>query len=117
MAISQIAERAFDVLGISSNLLHVAIPRSLNDLIVESAGSSRYNPVDDKYITYLVNVCGQIEQRIGPMKAHASQFDEQTIGQMRSLGRAIGIEGVVEVRNLGEPRTLSTIFTEGDEDH
>jgi LmbE family N-acetylglucosaminyl deacetylase len=115
LAISQITERAFDDLGISSNLLHVAIPRSLDNLIVQSAGVSRYKPVDDKYITYKVNVRDQIEQRIGAMKAHASQFDDQIIEQMRSLGTATGIEGFVEVRNLGQAGTLSTIFTEGDD--
>jgi LmbE family N-acetylglucosaminyl deacetylase len=83
----------------------------------ESAGSSRYNPVDDKHITYLVNVRGQIEQRIGAMKAHASQFEEQTIEKMRSLGTTTGLEGFVEVRNLGESGTLLKIFTEVDEDH
>lgn len=116
LAISQIAERAFDGLGISSNLLHVAIPRSLDNLIVQAGGGSRYNPVEDKYITYIVNVRGQIEQRIGAMEAHASQFDDQTIGQMRTLGTATGIEGFVEVRNLGESGTLSTMFAEGDKE-
>lgn len=116
LAISQITERAFDGLGISENLLHVAIPRSLDDLMVKAVGGSPYKPVDDKYITYMVNVRAQIEQRIGAMKAHASQFDEQTIGQMRSLGTASGIEGFVEVRNLGESGTLAGIFTKGDKD-
>tara|TARA_B100000959_G_scaffold82524_1_gene87791 strand:+ start:29470 stop:30285 length:816 start_codon:yes stop_codon:yes gene_type:complete len=116
LAISQIAEHAFDGLGIASNLLHVAIPRSLNDLIVQAGGGSRYSPVEDKYITYIVNVRGQIEQRVAAMQAHASQFDEQTIGQMQILGAVTGIEGFVEVRNLGESGTLSTIFTEGDEE-
>lgn len=116
LAISQIAERAFDQLGIASHLLHVAIPRSLNDLIEQAGGGSRYKPVADKYITYKVNVREQIEQRIGAMEAHASQFDEQTIGQMRVLGTISGIEGFVEVRNLGESGTLSTMFAEGDEE-
>lgn len=116
LAISQIAERAFDQLGNASHLLHVAIPSSVNDLIVQASGGSRYKPVADKYITYMVNVRGQIEQRVAAMEAHASQFDEQTIGQMRILGAVSGKEGFVEVRNLGESGTLSTMFTEGDEE-
>jgi hypothetical protein len=35
---------------------------------------------------------------------------------MQILGAVTGIEGFVEVRNLGESGTLSTIFTEGDEE-
>lgn len=116
LAISQIAERAFDQLGIASHLLHVAIPSSVNDLIVQAGGGSRYKPVAEKYITYMVNVRGQIEQRIAAMEAHSSQFDEQTIGLMRLLGTVSGMEGFVEVRNLGESGTLSTMFAEGDEE-
>lgn len=82
----------------------------------DAGGGSRYKPVADKYITYMVNVRGQIEQRVAAMEAHASQFDEQTIGQMRILGAVSGKEGFVEVRNLGESGTLSTMFTEGDEE-
>ncbi|MFT6099030.1 MAG: LmbE family N-acetylglucosaminyl deacetylase [Arenicella sp.] len=84
--------------------------------MVKAVGSCPYKPVNDKHITYMVNVRAQIEQRIGAMKAHASQFDEQTIGQMRSLGTASAIEGFVEARNLSVSATLATIFAKGDED-
>lgn len=114
LAIGQIAERAFDELGIGSHLLHVAIPKSMNDKIKQAGGGDRYKAVNDRYITYIVNVKKQIQQRVGAMKAHGSQFDEQTVAQMQMLGALTGIEGFVEVRNLGESGTLSDLFSKGD---
>ena len=113
-AISQITERAFDELGTASHLLHVAIPRSTNDIIINAGGGNRYKAVDNKYITYIVNVKKQIKQRLAAMEAHSSQFDEQTIGQMRLLGSLTGTEGFVEVRSISVTGTLFDLFSKGD---
>ena len=116
LAIGMITERAFDELGIGDQLLHVAIPKSITDRIRSAGGGDRFKGVQDKYITYIVNVKKQAKQRVEAMEAHASQFDEGTIQQMRFLGTMTGYEGFVEVRNLGKSGTLAPMFSAGDED-
>jgi LmbE family N-acetylglucosaminyl deacetylase len=114
LAIGQITERAFDESGTASILLHAAIPRSINDRIKKLGGGSQYKAVDDKYITYLVDVKRMTQVRVAAMEAHATQFDGNTIQQYRALASLTGIEGFVEVRNTGEAGTLADMFSEGD---
>jgi LmbE family N-acetylglucosaminyl deacetylase len=114
LAIGQIAERAFDEMGTASVLLHAAIPRSINDRIKKLGGGDRYKAVDDKYITYLVDVKRMTQVRVAAMEAHKTQFDGDTIQQYRSLASLTGIEGFVEVRNTGEAGTLAEMFSQGD---
>lgn len=110
VAISQIAARAFDDSGTPSHLLHVAISRSTNDLIVRLGGGSSYKPVADKYVTYTVKVRDQLEKRVGAISSHKTQFDEKTVAQFRMLATITGTEQFVEVRHSGETGALSELF-------
>ena len=112
LAIGQIAERAFDDSGTPSHLLHVAISRSKNDVIVKAGGGSRYKPVADKFITYTVNVRKQLKQRVAAMEAHRTQFDDRTVVQYRLLASMTGTEEFVEVRHPGETGTLLDLFSD-----
>ncbi len=110
VAISQITGRAFDDSGTPSHLLHVALSRSTNDIIVKAGGGSIYKPVADKFITYTVDVRGQSGNRVGAMASHKTQFDESTVGQFRMLAAIRGREEFVEVRHSGETGALSELF-------
>jgi len=112
LAIGQITERAFDASGASSHLLHVAISRSRNDFIVKVGGGSRYKPVDDKFITYTVDVRKHSQQRVAAMEAHKTQFDDRTIGQYRMLVGLKGFDEFVEVRHPGQSGLLAELFAE-----
>jgi len=114
LAIGQITERAFDNQGAASVLLHAAIPKSITDRIESMGGGSQYKGVDDKYVTYKVDVKRMTQVRVGVMEAHKTQFEPQLVEQFRSLAALTGLEGFVEVRHSGEASTLSEMFSEGD---
>jgi len=112
IAIGQIAGRAFDDSGTPSHLLHVALSRSTNNIIVSAGGGNRFKPVADKFITYKVDIKGHVNNRVGAMQSHKTQFDERTVAQMRQLLALTRQEEFVEVRHPGEAGLLSELFSE-----
>lgn len=111
LAISQIAGRAFDGSGVADQLLHVALSRSTNDLIVAAGGGDRYLPVADKFITYTVDVTTHLRQRVDSMRAHQTQFAEETVHQFQQLATLRGREEFVEARHLGQSGSLTELFS------
>ncbi len=112
IAVGQIAGRAFDDSGTPSHLLHAALSRSTNNIIVRAGGGNRFKPVDDKFITYKVDIKGHVNNRVGAMQAHKTQFDERTVAQMRQLLALTHKEEFVEVRHPGKAGLLSELLSE-----
>jgi LmbE family N-acetylglucosaminyl deacetylase len=111
LAIGQISGRAFDDSDTPSHLLHVALSRSTNDIIVQAGGGNRFKPVADKFITYNVDIKEHVSNRVAAMASHKTQFDQRTVSQLGRLSALTGKEEFVEVRHPGQAGLLSELFS------
>lgn len=112
VAVGQITGRAFDDSGVPSHLLHMALSRTRNDLVVKAGGGDRYKAVADRFITYRVNVEEQLENRVGAMGSHVTQFAPQEVMQYKMLAIATRVEDFVEARHPGESGSISELLSE-----
>jgi len=113
VAIGQITGRAFDDSEGPTHLLHTALSRTRHTLVANANPEigERYKAVADRFITYSVDVSAQLEQRVGAISAHKTQFEPEFVQQFRMLAAITRVEDFVEVRHPGETGLLSELFS------